>query len=379
MDLPSPTSLLDLRADGALIQADVDATWTSVMGTVTGVEFTGATVRIHGRAGTKDLPASEVARIVDGRWEWIQHHDVDVPELHSPQPASDELIRAARTLNGNVPVLLAPFADGTHVLAVDFRPAPGPIRSALTLGLAELDPLLDTRRALLSFAAARGLGVRSDAASFGFSDGTTVIFDGDLPVDVSGGMNLNDVRADAHFFAVEHQLLLTGAFPDLDIRLDIARGRALLSNQLEVTALVIATVADDTWTWAWADQNLPPTPASNLRRFGLDNGIIDFVRPQLPLARARRLGLTDATKPVLGMWAHAFTPLNPETTGVLLLDAPELHLPGPEAPTTRAAVEATLQAPLDPALDQERARASYAQRRGITGELPGTRSDHGPE
>lgn len=377
MDLPSPTSLADLRADGALTQSDVDATWTSTMGTVTGVEFTAGTARIHRRAGTRDLPATEVARILDGRWEWTQRHDLDIPELHSPQPASDALIGAARTLNGNVPVLLAPFADGTHVIAVDFRPEPGPIRSALTSGLAGLDPRLDARRALLAFAAARGLGVRSDERSFGFADGTTVTFDGEVPAHVSGGMTLNEVRADAHYFATEHQLLLAGLFPRLSLRLDIGRGRALLDSRLEVTALIIATVTGDTWTWAWADPHLPPSPAANLRRFGVDNGIIDLVRPRLPRERAQRLGLVDAAKPILGMWTHAFTALNAETTGVVLLDAPGLHLPGPEAPTTRAAVSATLQAPLDPALDAGRARAAYARRRGITGELPGTRPDHG--
>lgn len=242
MDLPSPTSLADLRTDGALLQTDVDATWHSTMGTVTGVEFTGDTARVHRRAGTRDLPATEVARIVDGRWEWSRRYDLDIPELHSPQPASDELIDAARTLHGNVPVLLAPSADGTRVFAVDFRPVPGPVRSALTLGLAGIDPLFDARRALLAFAAARGLGVRTDAGNVSFSDGTTVTFDGDLPVDVSGGMTLDDVRADAHYFAAEHQLLLAGTFPGLQLRLDIGRGRALLSDRLEATALPVATV-----------------------------------------------------------------------------------------------------------------------------------------
>lgn len=377
MDLPSPTSLADLQADGALLQADVDATWHSTMGTVTGVEFSGDAARVHRRSGAEDLPATEVARIVDGRWEWARQYDLDIPELRSPQPVSDGLIAAARTLHGNVPILLAPFPGGTRALAVEFRPEPGPVRSALTLGLAALDPLLDARRALLSFAAARGLGVRSAEGSFGFSDGTTVTFEGDLPVDVSGGLTLNDVRADAHYFAAEHQLLLAGRYPDASVRLDVGRGRALLDGRLEATALVIATVTDRTWTWAWADPNLPPTPAANLRRFGVDNGIIDLVRPRLPRERARRLGLVDAAKPVLGMWAHTFAPLDPETTGVVLLDAPELRLPGPGAPTTRAAVEATLQAPLDPALDRDRARAAYAQRRGINAEPPGTRRDHG--
>jgi hypothetical protein len=360
MDLPAPTSLTDLRTDGALAQADTDAAWAREMG-ASGVEFTGGTARV----GARDLPVTEVARITDGRWEWSRHHDLDIPELHAPQPASDELISAARTLHGNVPFLLAPSAGATRVLALGFRPGPGPIRSVLTMGLAGLDPLLDARRALLSFAATRGLEVRSSAESFDFSDGTQVFFEGDLPVAVSGGMRLTDVRADAHFFAAEHQLLLNGTLPDLRVKLDIPRSRALLNEQVETVALIVATVTGDTWTWAWADSNLPPTPAANLRRFGIDNGIIDLVRPRLPLDRARRLGLADAVKPVLGIWTHAFVPLNEETTGLVLLDAPALRLPGPDAPTTPAAVEASLQAPLDPALDPHRARAAYARLRGV--------------
>lgn len=360
MDLPVPTSLTDLRTDGALAQADIDAAWAREVGPV-GVEFTGGTARV----GALDLPTTEVARITDGRWEWSRHHELDIPELHSPQPASDELLSAARTLHGNVPVLLAPSAGGAQVLAVGFRPEPGPIRSVLTLGLAGLDPLLDVRRALLSFAATCGLGVRSSAASFDFSDGTKVLFDGDLPVAVSGGMSLADVRADAHYFAAEHQLLLDGTLPGLRVDLDIPRGRALLNGQVEAAALIVATVTADTWTWAWADTNLPPGPAVNLRRFGIDNGIIDLVRPRLPLERARQLGLADAVKPVLGIWTHIFVPLNEETTGVVLLDAPALRLPGPAAPTTPAAVQASLQAPLAADLDPQRARASYARLRGV--------------
>lgn len=360
MDLPVPTSLTDLHTDGALAQADIDAAWAREVGT-TGVEFTGGTARV----GARDLPATEVARITEGQWEWSRHHELDIPELHAPQPPSDELLSAARTLHGNVPVLLAPSAAGAHVLAVGFRPEPGPIRSVLTLGLAGLDPLLDVRRALLSFAATRGLGVRSSATSFDFSDGTKVLFEGELPVAVAGGMSLAEVRADAHYFAAEHQLLLDGTLPDLRVHLDIPRGRALLNEQVEAAALIVATVAGDTWTWGWADPNLPPGPAANLRRFGVDNGIIDLVRPRLPLERARRLGLVDAVKPVLGIWTHTLVPLNGETTGLVLLDAPALHLPGPDAPTTPAAVQASLQAPLDPGLDPQRARAAYSRLRGV--------------
>lgn len=361
MDLPSPTSLAELIADGALLQADVDATWSATQGTVTGVEFTGDTVRVHSRAGARDLPAREVARIVDGEWTWSGEHDLDIPQLHGPQPASDDLLRAARTLHGNVPVLLAPFPDGVRAVAVEVPWVPGPVRSTLTLGLAQLSPLLDARRALLSFAAARGLGVRETADSLALSDGTTVTFDGDRPVDVSGDLSLREVRADAYFLSAEHQLLLHGVFPDPDVRLDIPGGRALVNGE-EMGALIVATVTGDTWTWGWADPHLPPSPAANLRRFGVDHGIIDLVRPRIPVDP----GLVDVVKPILGVWSHVLVPLTPGTEAVVLLSSQQLTLPGPEDPRTRRAVDMTLGTAVPAGVDRRRAREAYARHRGIT-------------
>lgn len=363
MDLPSPASLADLLADGWLVQADVDATWAS-LGQVTGVEFNDDTIRLHTRAGTRDLPGREVARVVDGRWTWTQIPELDIPELHEPEAAFDELLRAARTLHGNVPVLLAPFPDGLRAVAVEFRPAPGPIRSTLTHGLAQLPPLLDARRALLSFAAARGLGIRSEADAVGLSDGTVVGFEGPRPVSVTsgeGGLRPVDVLADAHYYSAEHQMLWEGAFPDARVQLDIP-GRRARVNGWEAAATVVATVTGDTWTWAWADPHLPPTAAANLRRFGLDHGVLDLVRPRVPA----RPELVNLAKPVLGVWTHTYVQLNSETRAVVLLDAPPLALPGPDDPRTTRAVEATLRAPVPAGVDEQRARAAYAQRRGVS-------------
>ncbi len=344
MDLPSPTSLADLIVDGALLQADVDATWYATQGTVTGVEFTTYTVRV-----------------VDGEWTWSEEHALDIPELHGPQPADDDLLRAARTLYGNVPVLLAPFPDGMRAVAVDVPTPPGPVRSSLTRGLAQLSPRLDARRALLSFAAARGLGVRATEESLAFSDGTTVVFEGDRPVDVSGALSLREVRADAFHLSAENQLLFRGVYPDPDIRLDIPAGRARINGD-EARAVIIATVTEGTWTWGWADPHLTPSPAANLRRFGVDHGIIDLVRPRLPLDP----GLIDVAKPILDMWTHAVVPLTPETDAVVLLDSPQLTLPGPEDPRSRRAMEMVLGAGVPEGVDRQRARESYAQRRGVS-------------
>lgn len=362
MQLPSPTSIDDLRADGALIQADVDATWSSVMGMVQGVEYTSDTARVHTRSGTHDFPATEVARILDGEWVWSLEHDLDIPQLHSPQPASDGLLRAARTLHGNVPVFLAPFPDGQRAMAVNFRPSPGPLRSALTLGLAQLPAELDARRSLLAFAAARGLGVRVTTDSFELSDGTAVTLRDGRPTAVSGDLQLADVQADAHYFSVEHQLLFDGRFPDPDIRLDIAGGRATINGHIHAGAIIAATITGDVWTWGWADPHLPDSPAANLRRFGIDHGILDLVRPRVPM----RAELVEVCKPILDVWTHALVPLNADTRAVVLLSAPELTLPGPQAPTTKQAVEVTLATAPGAGVDKQRARAAYAQRRGVT-------------
>lgn len=362
MDLPAPTSLTDLRTDGALLQADIDTSWAATMGRVQGVEYTGDVARFHTRGGARDLPATEIARVVDGGWVWTREPDLDIPELHAPQPVSEDLLRAARTVHGNVPVFLAPFPGGQRAVAVDFRPAPGPVRSVLTSGLAELPAGLDARRALLSFAAARGLGIRESADILELSDGTSVTFRDGEATSVSGGMRMGDVLADALYFSAEHQLLYAGRFPGQHVQLDPTAGRAVLDGQVQVAALVVATITGDTWTWGWADPHLPPSPAANLRRFGIDHGILELVRPRLPM----RTDLIDVCKPILDIWTHAVVPLTAGTRGVVLLRGAELALPGPQAPTTQRAVEVTLQTPVPAGVDKQRARAAYAQRRGVT-------------
>lgn len=369
MRLPAPTSLADLRADGALLQSDVDVTWEAWLGPVEGVEVTGGTARLHRTTGALDLPVEEIARVRDGHWEWSVEHELEIPELHAPQPASDELLAAARTLHSNRPVLTVPVRDGRRVFVVDAPYHPGPVPAALTVGLATLPADVDVRRSLLAFAAARGLQVREGADHWDFSDGTSVHLRDGRAHRVSTPeqtLSLADVRADAHYFATEHQLLLDGRFPSPAVRLDIPAGQALLDDTVQARAVVLATVTGDTWTWGWADPLLPPSPVAELRRFGVDHGIVDLVRPHLPGAEARALGLVDVAKPVLGMWTHVAVPLTPDTTGIVLLDAPELRLPGAGSPLTPAAVEATLGVAVPEGVVEGRARTAYAAQRGVT-------------
>ena len=51
---------------------------------------------------------------------------------------------------------------------------------------------------------------------------------------------------------------------------------------------------------------------------------------------------------------------------MVLLSAPQLALPGPEDPATRRAVEVVGQLEVPGGVDKQRARAAYAQRRGIS-------------
>ncbi len=394
MELPHPSSLLDVITDGVIAQADIDAAVGASFGPVTGVEFTGPSpgvheseltadapvdVRLHGRTGDP-VPAHGVrlAVIRDGGWTWAttRNEGFDIAELHGTQPVTDDLIRAARTLAGNVPVLLAPHDESAaSVVALSDTPPQGPLRQALISGIRMLEERFDTRRALLGFAAFRGLGLWEDAESVTLSDGAERIAltlrDGQV-LDLAGGMRIDDVRADALYHSAEHQLLLDGLFPDTRVRLDLAQaqaevtsGRNVSTGALHARAQVIATVTGDTWTWAWADSQLTGSPSiqliGGLERFGLDHGIPALFRPRMSVEQARRLNLVDVAKPVTGLWTHAQVTLNEQTTGVVLLDAEALRLP----PPTAQALLATLQAPADTSLDLRRAVDSYAGYRGV--------------
>ncbi|AGF71921.1 DUF6882 domain-containing protein [Corynebacterium halotolerans] len=398
MELPHPSSLADVITDGMIAQADIDAAVRASFGPVTGVEFTGPAptapgpeadsgeldapveVRLHGRTGDPvPVQGVRLAVIRDGVWTWAttRTEGFSIPELREPQPASDDLVRAARTLFGNVPVLLAPHDDTViSVIAVTDPPPSGPLRSALISGLSALDERFGTRRALMGFAAFRGLGYWEDGETVTVADTSESVAltlrDGRV-TDIAGGMRLDDVRADALYYSAEHQLLLDGLFPGTRVTVDLSRATAEVTSDsprhddaLHARAQVIATVTGGTWTWAWADPNLTGSPAvqliGGLERFGLDHGIPALFRPHLPAEEAHRLGLTDVAKPVTGLWTHAEVPLNPETTGIVLLDAEALRLP----PPTAQALTATLHAPADPSLDLRRAVGAYAGYRGVS-------------
>lgn len=387
MDLPPPVTVSDVIADGAVAQADLDAVLAGASGTVTGVEYSGpqptdpaedapVDVRAHfSGSGSVPLRGVRVAVIRGGDWTWLTRRGADfpIPELSGVWPASDELLRAARTLTGNVPVLLAPHSDGsTSVVAVDVPGSTSDTRTAVLHGLAALDDALDVERALIGFAAARGLGIERTSFGVEYSDGVAVeIVDGRV-VDIRGGASLAEVRADAVYTSEEHQLLLSGMFPHARLDPDLRTGLGRLSGShgagLDVRNEILGVIVEDEWVWAWADPQLAGTPAAGpasvsarVRRFGMDNAIPAFVRPRTTLDRARADGLVEAAKPVAGLWAHITAPLTPTVTGVFLLDAPALRLPA----ATEAAVQATLRTEAGRRVDPVRAAVSYARFRSL--------------
>ena len=385
MDLPQPRSLHDVIVDGAIAQADVDAAFAAALGEVTGVEFTTpqphddspdapVEVRVHTRGGRLlDMSGIRVARVAGGEWTWLSARGeaFDVDGLRGTVPAAKELVAAARTLFGNEPVLLAPHQDdaGTSsVIAVTSDLPVSTPRTAITTGISRLAPDQDARRALIAFAAARGLGVQEGGDRLGFTDGTIVTLADGRAIDIAPGPSLAQVRDDAWFTSVEHQLLLDGRYPDREIHWTLGAPTATirtgdgaeLTVSAEVTGVVSAGVFH--WAWAWpAAGTLPPGSAVlRLRAFGLEAGIPSFTVPRQDWEQVRVDKLLDAAKPVLGLWTHAIIPLAAGVDVSLALDAPQLRLPSVTPEAARAALART-----GGVTDPLRAAQAYARFRGL--------------
>lgn len=366
MQLPHPSTLAEVIADGAIVQADISAT----LGRIDQVELVrgeAAEVQVilhrHGEH-PRQHPAQIVAEIRQDRWRWLSPaEDFAIPELHGEQEASESLIAAARTLNRNAPVLLAPGpGEVTWVVSLQGEFRQRSPRLALVTGLGQLPAGADLHRALLGFAAARGLGVRLEEQEVSFSDGTTLLLDDGRVTRVLGGLSLAEIRADAHHLSTEHQLLLEGTLPAAASAFH--EGQVVLTSStgasIRAEVDIIALVEDDTWTWAWADATFASPRVGELERFGIDHGIPELFTPSLPLGEARQRQLWVAAKPVLHRWTHTTIP-HGRGYAVLLIDAPELRLPAP----TFNAVQATLAQELPPGLDPHRARGAYARARGL--------------
>lgn len=386
MDLPAPLTLAEVVTDGIIDQAGVDLASPAV----TGVEFSAqagdeltvdAPVQVRLYPGPRTVSATRVARIDGNEWTWLSDRAASfpVPEFTGPQPVTDDLLRAARTLYGNSPALLVPRSDGVvAVVVLDDVPARAPMMAALASGWgAGHDGAgVNVRRALASYAATQGRGLREEGAVISFENGPSVLLDGNQLVDVLAGPSENpvltfaDLRADAALVSAEHQLLIDGVYPNARIGLDLGRGTAQIvaaERTLVAGAQVIATVEHGRWLWAWADDRVRATPSARaadaIRAFGHEHALPLLTTPNVPASLARTYTLAEAVKPTLGWWTHAYLPLpGSEATAVVLLDSEQLRLP----PASQAAMLTTLRAPVDSALDLQRAVGSYANFRGIS-------------
>lgn len=186
------------------------------------------------------------------------------------------------------------------------------------------------------------------------------------PVGVAG------VVADAWLNSVEHQLLLDGRFPETQVRLTHkhptgAYGAMLYPAQLAVEATIVAFIEGGSWVWAHAHPLLNSATAQAIKNFGLDHGMVDLVRPKMPLEYAERMRLLEAAKPITGMWAHTTTtvalPDGSSRTVMILLRHPALELP----PLSQAAAKATLSQAVPPVIEEflPRTLRAYARARRV--------------
>ncbi len=371
MPLPAPATLADVLADGLFVSAAQDLAFAQALGPVSSAEYNFAAdrdgagaplpdvpvqLRIDAQTGVHDLEGTRLAVLRDGQWTWATSMTagLTVPELSGTQPYSPKLLAAARTVVGGSPVLNAEQDDALAAVAVAFRGNGVPLSEAIAAGLAQSTPATDERRALGAYAQATGQQIPAPR------------FDGTRLTGWGSSLTHADVRADAHYLAAEHQFFVDARFPHAQVTPRLLEGRATVSaggHAFEAVAPVLATITDDTWTWAWADEELAPPArraAANVRRFGADHGIADFLRPHLPAARAFALGLAQAAMPILQLWTLVPVALSPTTTGLFLLDAPQLRLPD----ATVATHSAILAVPLPDGLDAVRAQAAYRAARG---------------
>lgn len=388
-----PASLGDAISDGAIAQADLDATLTATYGPVTGVEFSGpqpdsstmdaeVEVRVYPATGKPlSCTGTRVARIHNGLWYWLTSLTArfPIPEFHTVLPASDGLIAAARTLSGNGPVLLAPHSDGSTAVVALPPPAMPQVsdpRTALTTGIERMDPAVDARRAVLGFATFRGIGVKETQAAITVQDGTTVTFDAadnNRAVDISPGMSLTQLYDDAAYLSTEHQFLYSARWATPPPQVDLPQQRGLVGGR-PVAVDTLGVLDGDVFHWAWAWPGFQFTPmtsassaAGRLRSFGLDNGIPGFFRATLPTSgqspdtEIEVERVTVAAKAVLGRWVHLHVPIGPGLTAVVLVDGPHLHLPA----ASQRAVGATVRAARQRVTDRHRAASAYARWRGV--------------
>ncbi|MCG7455079.1 DUF6882 domain-containing protein [Corynebacterium tuberculostearicum] len=390
MDKTAPIS--STAQDARFIQAGVNAAFQDRIGEATDVEFnflgpsagdsegSYATdqlveVRVSSAQHVADFRGVRLAVIAAGTWHWTTaatEHFADLPQSGTVPADIDQMVAYASLIVGNMPVLRTQQGEHVAIVAVDFHPYLD-FRQTLLRGLQHSNADMDEKRPALALARYLGMESTAEEPYLHFSDGTTVRFEQASPEvhKISGitpGLAAARVLEDAFYLSTESQMFFQGSFPDATVDLDVDKATATVSyrdGQMTANAVLIATISDEEFTWAWADPQLKDTAAArlagNLARFGIDEAVPELVRPHLPLELARGHQLPHLALPILGIWTLAGTMLADARVGLVLLDAPQLHLPEP----TPAATEATLAVPPPAWINADRARAAYGSFRGV--------------
>ena len=425
MNLTQPKTIRDLAADGLFIAHEQDLLMSRLEISVGGfpgteinfqnspepeakpaaVEAEAADlpvqVRFYSNSGALDLIGKRIAVLKDGQWRWTTAKDGSpaIAELNGAQPASEVILAAARALDCGNTILIANQSDGSKAaISVDIAsatPAKGsvtvpsadhiPFEKVLIEGIG--DPMvsgLNEVRAVTAFAHLRGLSIEeadhglrihgADQATDAHVDLIVHFLDeriSSLSAPNAPGFNwqLEDISADGYFCAIEHAMWFSANYPKAaqeHVPINLESGHVLIDKgaHIEANAVIIATVNEGVFTWAWADSQLAKlrcqTPANRLRQFGIDKLVPALVRQSLPADTARELALPQAAMPILNMWKVVTVHLNEETTGIALIDAPELQLPA----LSPAVESAVLQYGPPAHINSNRAFEAYQAMRG---------------
>ena len=379
-------------ADARFIRAGINAAFRERIGKATDVEFnflgpsagdseaSYATdqlveVRVSSAQHVADFRGVRLAVIAASTWHWTTaatEHFADLPQSGTASTDVDRMVAYASLIVGNMPVLRAQQGKNVAIVAVEFHPYLD-FRQTLLRGLQHSSADTDEKEPALALARYLDMDSTEEEPYVHFSDGTTVHFEqashGVHKVSgITPGLAAARVSEDAFYLSAENQMYFQGNFPDATVELDVDKATATVfyrGGQIAASAVLIATISAEEFTWAWADPELKNTAAArlagNLARFGVDEVVPELGRPHLPLQLARGRQLPHLALPILGIWTLAGTTLADGRVGLVLLDAPQLHLPEP----TPAATEATLEVTPPAWIDADRARAAYGSFRGV--------------
>ncbi|WKE58330.1 DUF6882 domain-containing protein [Corynebacterium tuberculostearicum] len=332
-------------------------------------------VRVSSVQHVADFRGVRLAVIAASTWHWTTaatEHFADLPQSGTASTDVDRMVAYASLIVGNMPVLRAQQGKNVAIVAVEFHPYLD-FRQTLLRGLQHSSADTDEKEPALALARYLDMDSTEEEPYVHFSDGTTVHFEqashGVHKVSgITPGLAAARVSEDAFYLSAENQMYFQGNFPDATVELDVDKATATVfyrGGQIAASAVLIATISAEEFTWAWADPELKNTAAArlagNLARFGVDEVVPELVRPHLPLQLARGRQLPHLALPILGIWTLAGTTLADGRVGLVLLDAPQLHLPEP----TPAATEATLEVTPPAWIDADRARAAYGSFRGV--------------